>query len=72
MIKVYKLEENKDDIRIETINLGSAWVPKYTGIRLIHYPTKTVIESTFIDKSAHGNKAECMKRLEQILKYTTE
>lgn len=43
MIKVYKLKENKVDIRIKTINLGSEWVPKYIGIRLIHYLTKTVI-----------------------------
>lgn len=70
MIKVYKLPNTPEaDIVIDVINIGSSWVEKYVGIRIIHIPTRTVIECTD-EKTAHANKARCMERLEQILKYT--
>ncbi len=67
MIKVYKLPEKpKEDITIEVIDVGSNWIHKMVGIRLIHWPTRTVIECTD-EKTQHANKARCMDRLKYLL-----
>lgn len=34
---------NPQDFIIETYNAGSTWFPRFTGIKLTHKPTSTVV-----------------------------
>jgi len=63
-VTVTKLD--KDTI-YETINIGSAWIPKNEGCRITHIPTRSVIECVDYD-SYRENVKECKDRLEQIIK----
>lgn len=46
--------------------MGTRWVPKYNGVRLIHLSTKTVIESVD-ETTAHLNRVKCEEELQKIL-----
>lgn len=70
-VKVYKLPDTpKSDISISTFNTGRAWNCNENGVRITYWPTRIVIECGS-ERSVHANKAKCMERLEQILKYPT-
>lgn len=51
------MELNPNDLEISTYNTGSAWVPKFNGVRILHIPTRLVVtcETT---KSVHKNRHE--------------
>ena len=64
-VTVTKLDK---DIIYQTINIGTNWIPKNEGCRLIHVPTRSVIDCVDHNKY-HQNRSACAARLEQILKY---
>lgn len=63
-VKQYPFE---GDIIIIPVNLScGAWQDNYSGIKIIHIPTKMVFESTE-NVSDHANKARCYEALIQYL-----
>lgn len=58
-IRIGKLET---DIIVEEVNMGSSWIPKMSGIRLIHMPTKTTVQCIEFG-SAHKNQLEARNAL---------
>lgn len=62
-MKISKLES---DVIFQSINIGSSWVPKNIGIRLVHIPTRTVIECCD-EKTERANRRKCEETLQNIL-----
>ena len=63
-VKQYPFES---DIIIIPVNLsGGAWQDNYSGIKIIHIPSKMAFESTE-NVSDHANKARCYEALSQYL-----
>ena len=51
-----------EDLEISTFNTGSAWVPNYNGVRILHIPTRLVAECGE-HRSQHRNRAQAMDDL---------
>lgn len=64
--RIDKVSTYKGDIITQSINLGSAWVSKDVGIRLIHIPTRIMAECTSSDRE-HANRFKAVKMLDEAL-----
>lgn len=55
------------DIIMTPINLGSSWVPKYSGIEIIYIPKRIVIRSEDSSKTEFQNKSLALSKLKELL-----
>lgn len=53
-------------IVINTFNTGSSWVENNSGVQVVHIPSGMIFECSD-KKSAHANKIECMRALNEWL-----
>ena len=49
------MELKPSDLEVSTYNTGSAWVPKFNGVRILHIPTR-IVATCAISESVHKNR----------------
>ena len=46
---------NLNDLEMSTYNTGSAWVPRFNGVRILHIPTRIIVTCA-ANESVHKNR----------------
>lgn len=55
------------DLHTTAFNIGSGHAPNYSGVKVLHIPTGTIVICGRFN-AAHKNKAVCIKQLAEDIK----
>ena len=62
---------NPQDFIIETYNAGSTWFPRFTGIKITHMPTKTMVRCES-ERSIWANRNVAWNQIKSELESNTK